>query len=165
MDPRLPLLTLLLFLSSCGKESPAPTTDGPDPGKPASSGSVAAEPRPALERRDGAGQDAAAMLKRYYSRIEAGDYDAAWAMRDEDAAGRERVIANFRGYEAYRVEVGTPSTPVEARGWDFVEVPVMIYGRYKGGKPFASSGSVSMRRATTAAAAPRQRQWHIYTGD
>jgi hypothetical protein len=46
-----------------------------------------------------------------------------------------------------------------------VEVPVMITGRIRGGDSFASAGSVSIRRATSApGATARQREWHIYTG-
>jgi hypothetical protein len=164
MDLRLPLV-LMLLLSACDAEPRTPPADEADAAKPTAREIAPAAPRAPVGQRDREGQDAATTLKRYYSRIEAGDYDAAWAMRAEDDAGRERFIANFRAYESYRAEVGTPSTPVEARGWDFVEVPVMIYGRFKGGKTFASSGSVSMRRAASAEAGPRERSWHIYTGD
>jgi hypothetical protein len=109
--------------------------------------------------------NAADTLKRYYAAIEAGDYDAAWARRSGPAteAERQRFAANFKAYERYRATVGTPSEPVEADGWAYVEVPVMIYGSYRGGKPFGSSGSVSLRRATSAPAGPRERSWQIYT--
>ena len=95
--------------------------------------------------------DAASTLKRYYARIEAGDYDAAWAMRSGEAAARRarRFADNFKAYESYRADVGVPSEPVQANGWAYVEVPVMIRGSFRGGKPFSSAGSVTMRRATS----------------
>jgi hypothetical protein len=105
------------------------------------------------------------MLRRYYGLIEAGDYAGAWAMRSGDRAGLERFSANFRSYDRYHASVGQPSEPVESGGWAYVEVPVMITGRIRGGEPFASSGSVSLRRATSARGArAREREWHIYTG-
>jgi hypothetical protein len=46
-----------------------------------------------------------------------------------------------------------------------VEVPVMIYGQHKDGKPFGSAGSVSLRRSVAAPeATAREREWHIFTG-
>lgn len=159
------ILPPVLLLCACGRE-PAPPAAEPErrgaeqlPAEPARR----AEP-PSAEAAE-AGSDAAGVLKRYYARIEAGDYDSAWAMRVDDPAGRERFIANFKAYERYRANVGTPSTPVEQGGWTYVEVPVMITGSYKGGRPFATSGSVSMRRAVSAEAGPRERRWHIFTGE
>jgi hypothetical protein len=44
-------------------------------------------------------------------------------------------------------------------------VPVMTTGRFLGGKPFGSSGSVTLRRpAPGTDAPPRERGWRIYTG-
>lgn len=109
--------------------------------------------------------DAAATLKRYYARIQAGDYDAAWTMRSDQAgdAARRRFADNFRAYETYQADVGTPSEPVQAQGWAYVEVPVMIRGTFRGGKPFSSAGSVTVRRAASGPDAGRG--WRIYTGE
>ena len=108
--------------------------------------------------------DAAATLRRYYGRIEAGEYDSAWAMRSGETGdeARRRFADNFKAYESYRADVGTPSEPVEANGFAYVEVPVMIRGSFRGGKPFASAGSVTVRRATSAEG---ERGWHVYTGE
>jgi hypothetical protein len=159
------ILLLAFLVAACGGEQPAPPP-APEtraghriPEKPA------ANPDATPDEDNESGDDAADVLKRYYARIEGGDYDSAWAMRVDDPAGRERFVANFKAYERYRAAVGTPSTPVEQRGWSYVEVPVMITGRYKGGAPFATSGSVSMRRAVSAEAGPRERRWHIVTRD
>jgi hypothetical protein len=106
------------------------------------------------------------VLRRYYGLIESGRYAEAWAMRSARRAGSAEFARNFAGYESYRVTVGTPTEPVEAGGWAFVEVPIMITGRMRGGEPFGSAGSVSMRRAAGApAASARERGWHIYTGE
>ena len=108
--------------------------------------------------------DAAATLKLYYARIRAGDYDAAWSLRSGEAGdeAERRFADNFRAYETYQADVGTPSEPVEAGGWTYVEVPVMIRGTFRGGKPFSSAGSVTMRKAASGSAVGGG--WRIYTG-
>jgi hypothetical protein len=158
----IPLAALLL--SACGSEPEAP--------RQAQQREKAARlPMPELEppaetpqdREDRS--DAAATLKRYYARIEAGDYDAAWSMRSGDSGedARRRFADNFRLYQSYQADVGAPSEPVQANGWAYVEVPVMIRGKFRGGKGFASAGSVTLRRATSGAAAGAG--WRIYTGE
>ena len=112
--------------------------------------------------------DAAATLRRYYALIEKGDYDGAWAMRarsGDEGAGRQRFLDNFKAYKSYRATVGAPSRPATAKGWEYVEVPVMIYGSFRGGKGFGNSGSVTLRRAVDVeGASAADRRWHIYTG-
>jgi hypothetical protein len=161
------LLTSLLLLAACdrGAEAPRQPPQRENAGQP---------PMPELEpptataeedREDAA--DAAAVLRRYYGRIEAGEYDAAWGMRTGDAddeQARQRFADNFKAYQRYHADVGQPGPPVEAQGWAYVEVPVMIVGAFRGGGPFASSGSVTLRRATTADARADQRGWRVYTG-
>jgi hypothetical protein len=155
----------LLLLAACGGE--------PETSREARQAENARQqpPMPELEppaptprdRRESG--DAAATLKLYYARIGAGDYDSAWAMRsgEADDGARRRFADNFRAYERYEADVGTPGEPVEANGWAYVEVPVMIRGRYRGGRTFSSAGSVTVRRRTSGAEGGSG--WHIYTGE
>lgn len=157
------VLTCLLLLAACGRD--------PEEARQADNLAKAAQPPmpelepplPTAQDREDSG-DAATTLKRYYARIEAGDYDAAWAMRsgERSEGARRRFAENFRAYRSYNADVGTPSEPVTADGFAYVEVPVMIRGTFRGGKPFASAGSVTVRRATTG---DGDRGWHIYTGE
>jgi hypothetical protein len=153
----------LLLLAACGgdPETPQEAQNRQEAAQP---------PMPELEPpvatqqdREDSG-DAAATLKRYYARIEAGDYAAAWAIRSGQTGdeARRRFADNFKAYQSYHADVGTPSEPVQAGGWAYVEVPVMIRGAFRGGKPFASSGSVTLRRAT---AGEGERGWRVYTGE
>src|SRR5687768_12734690 len=154
----------LLLLAACGDEPETP--------QEARQRDVAARPpmpeleppAPTAEDREQSG-DAASTLKRYYARIEAGDYEAAWAMRSGDGgdAARRRFADNFRAYRSYSADVGPPSEPVQANGFAYVEVPVMIRGEFRGGRAFSSAGSVTMRRATSGPEA--ERGWRIYTGE
>jgi hypothetical protein len=157
-------LVLLLPLAACADEPETPR-------QAQQRGKAARPPMPELEppveaARDREDRDdSAATLKLYYARIEAGDYDAAWAMRSGKAGGeaKRRFADNFRAYETYRADVGTASEPVEAQGWAYVEVPVMIRGSFRGGKPFASAGSVTLRKASSGPEAGAG--WRIYTGE
>ena len=154
---------LLLLLAACGSEPETPQQarqreKAEQPPMP-----ELEPPADAAQDREDSG-DAAATLKRYYARIEAGDYDSAWAMRSGEAGdeAKQRFADNFKAYATYRADVGTPSEPVEAQGWAYVEVPVMIRGTFRGGKPFSSAGSVTVRKAVSGPEAGRG--WRIYTG-
>ncbi|HEX8571462.1 MAG TPA: hypothetical protein VF759_01780 [Allosphingosinicella sp.] len=156
-------LCCLLLLSACGREADAPP-DSKNLSRAARPPMPELEPPvPTDQDREDSG-DAASTLKRYYARIEAGDYDAAWAMRsgERNEAARRRFADNFRAYQSYHADVGMPGEPIQAGGFAYVEVPVMIRGTFRGGKPFASAGSVTVRRATSGEG---DRGWHIYTGE
>ncbi len=152
-----------LLLTACGGEEATPR-------QAHQREKAARPPMPELEatvetaRDREARGDAAAALKSYYSRIEAGNYEAAWAMRSGEAGGeaRRRFADNFKAYETYHADVGTPSEPVAAQGWAYVEVPVMIRGTFRGGKSFSSAGSVTLRKAVGPGGGGR---WRIYTGE
>ncbi|HEX6375903.1 MAG TPA: hypothetical protein VFZ91_09285 [Allosphingosinicella sp.] len=156
-------LCWLLLLAACGRPAETPQ-EAERRGKAARPPMPELDPPVPTERDREDSGDAAATLKSYYARIEAGDYDAAWALRsgEADEAAKRRFADNFKAYASYQADVGTPSEPVEAGGWAYVEVPVMIRGTFRGGKSFASAGSVTIRRATTAEG---ERGWHVYTGE
>jgi len=157
-------LCCLLLLAACGSEPETPQ-------QTRQRAKAAQPPMPELEPPVATAQDredsgdAATALKLYYARIEAGDYDSAWAMRSGETGSeaRRRFADNFKAYATYQADVGTPSEPVEAQGWAYVEVPVMIRGTFRGGKPFSSAGSVTVRKATSGPEAGGG--WRIYTGE
>ena len=126
---------LALLLAACSKPAPAPK-EAPK----RSAGYAYPEVAPAA-------REAAEALRRYYDRIEAGDYEAAYAMRTPGGADKARFVANFRAYERYSAQLGAAGGPVAQGDFDYVEVPVMTTGRFVGGKPFGTSGTVMLRRA------------------
>jgi hypothetical protein len=161
---RSPALVSLLLLAACGgeRESAQQAQQREKSSRPLLPELEPPPPPTARDREDSG--DAAATLKLYYARIGSGDYDAAMALRsgESGAEARRRFADNFKAYETYRANVGTPSEPVQAKGWSYVEVPVMIHGTFRGGKPFTSAGSVTLRRATSGPEAGTG--WRIYTG-
>ena len=155
---------LLLALGACGGEEAAPP-----PERKAARVQAAPKPvptplaAPAAPEEDGEGPRE--VLSRYYAHIENGRFAEAWAMRSASRAGSAEFARNFAAYERYRVTIGVPSEPVEAGGWAFVEVPIQMFGRFRGGEPFGSAGSITMRRAAGASGAgAREKEWHIYGG-
>jgi hypothetical protein len=160
---RLAPLLAILMTSACDGDSEPPasaerrTEAGPVPDP------ALAPAAPTTESREEEVEDAGAALRRYYDLIEAGDYEAAWRMRGLGDEGAEAFARNFAAYERYRVTLGPASRPVESKGWLYVEVPIQIAGRMKGGKPFGSVGSVTMRRPTPGTGRESE-GWRIYTG-
>jgi ketosteroid isomerase-like protein len=149
-----------LLLSACGEE---PASPPPEPRRasqtpplpPAPGAAPAAEQPPAAA----GAEDAAEVVRTYYSLIGARRYGEAHALREpaEGAPGGEAFAAAFEPYAEYRATIGTPSKPVESGGWLYVEVPVQPYGRMKDGRPLASAGTLTLRRRKQGG------QWRIFT--
>ncbi|MBV9930939.1 MAG: hypothetical protein JO013_08335 [Alphaproteobacteria bacterium] len=135
---------LPLLLAACGKAH-APKPQRHD------------KPTYAYPQVNPEARKAAEVLRRYYDRIEAGDYDAAYALRTAGGADKPRFVANFRAYESYHAELGAAGGPATQGDFDYVEVPVMTTGRFVGGKPFGTSGRVMLRRARTGT----DRRWYV----
>lgn len=131
-------------------------------------------PQPDAEPPDHAGSSespeaAAEVVRTYFDHLEAGRYDDAWRMRSSSGASsksREEFMAHFERYQSYRATVGTPTEPAGAAGSLYVEVPVQTYGRLKNGESFSSAGTITLRRSNNIpGSSPKQRRWHIYTGN
>jgi len=166
------LLPFLAMLAGCGEEAAPPPARI---GKPEAN-MVSSAPRVSDETLDdgrlsggkaseaGDAQQAATVLETYYALIEAGKYREAWKLRWSKAADKPDAFAeSFGKYASYHATVGAPSQPQEAAGSLYVEVPVQIYGQLKGGKPFGSAGSVTLRRKNGSGATPQERKWRIYS--
>jgi hypothetical protein len=135
---------LPLLLAACDRPAPKP----------------AAKHQPstyAYPKVDPAAREAGETLRRYYDRLEARDYDGAYALRSPGGADKARFAANFRAYEDYHVQLGAAAGPARQGDFDYVEVPVMTTGRFVGGKPFGTSGRVMLRRARSGA----DRRWYV----
>jgi hypothetical protein len=129
------------LLAACEDKKPAP----PAAEQPVRRPLAPAEPVTESQRNIAA--EAAKALNHYYALIAAGAYDDAYRLRTPGRVDAKRFAANFAAYERYSALVGTPTVPVRAGGFVWVQLPVMITGSFKGGKPFGSSGNVVLRRA------------------
>lgn len=154
-----------LALAACGEGGAPEARDPPiaeavQRKSPAPSPPPGATAPPAADKSRAASDSAAEVVRDYHRLIGAGDYGAAWRLREASPRNpaEEAFAAAYRQYAEYRVTVGAPSEPVSAGGWDYVEVPVQIYGRTRAGAPFASAGTVTVRRRTGSS------RWRIAPG-
>lgn len=135
---------------------PAPATPAPD---------VAASP-PA-----GTSAEAAARLvERYYALLGAGRYREARRLWSDGGAASgmdaEQFARSFGRYATLRADVGAPGRVEGAAGSRYVVVPVRLSGQLRDRHaPFATQGSVTLRRAVVDGASPDQRAWHIHSAD
>jgi hypothetical protein len=132
---------LLLLIAGCGSGEEAKEKAAPG------DAAEAAPPRvpTAAERADM--ENAAAALRAYYDAIGRGDYRAAWALREQrPGLGFERFAESFAPYARYRADVGSPSFPVEADGFVWIDAPVQTWGRRTDGETFGSVGRVMVKR-------------------
>lgn len=182
MTGRSLILTLLLAVTACGEAeqrqpakaeraaAPAPLP-APAPREPLAP--------PALKERSGlpdtkeplsetpssstSAQGAADVLQTYYALVEAGKYEEAFRLREPAGATAADLAASFAPYAEHHANVGAPSEIAGAAGSLYVEVPVQIYGRMKNEKPFATAGTVTLRRSNDVpGATAEQRGWRIY---
>lgn len=103
-------------------------------------------------------QGAAKVVQTYYALIEDGKYAQAAKMR-RDGQGDD-----FALYATYHAQVGGPGEAEGGAGSLYIEVPVVIYGRYKTGAELHQSGKVTLRRVNDVdGSTTAQRLWHIHT--
>lgn len=166
-----------LALSACGGMPAAPeaTPSGAVPAvaaRPALVASPASDP-PAIPAGEPSGAEdgdqARAVVRRYFALIEAGKPTEAWTLWDDEgrASGmnREAFVRSFEPYASYRAEVGATGRIDAGAGQRYVTLPVRVTGTLReGGEPFALGGEVTLHRAgaidgTTA----EQRSWRLHT--
>jgi len=111
------------------------------------------------------GTAAAAVARTYFSLLGQRRYRAALRLRRNDMRLAAFVQA-FRRYRDYRGAVGRPGTVEGAAGSLYVEVPVRVFGRLRGGGRFSERGSVTLRRVNDVdGSSAEARRWHIYRTD
>jgi hypothetical protein len=139
-------------------EPPAPGTPGglPDDRTPLAEGPIAPN----------SAQGAAQVVQTYYALIETGRYAQAWRLWGDGgkASGRseEAFAMGFGPYASYHAQTGAPGAIEGAAGSLYVEVPVVIYGARRDGRPLHQSGKATLRRVNDVpGSTAEQRRWHI----
>jgi hypothetical protein len=149
-------------------EEPVPVTP-PAPGEP---GGLLNDRTPISEKPSTAesAQGAGQVLQTYFALIEAEKYTEAWKLRwkgkGDDAGSAKAFAASFGKYDSYHASVGAPGEVSGAAGSLYVDLPVQIYGRMKGGEPFATAGTVTLRRVyDVRGSTAEERRWRIYSSE
>lgn len=111
-------------------------------------------------------QAAGDVVQTYFALLEAGKYGDAWRLWSDGGRASQRTEAQFAAdfdrYASYHAQVGAPGRPEGAAGSVYVEVPVVIYGRFKAGNELHQSGTVTLRRINDVpGSTDEQRHWHI----
>jgi len=110
-------------------------------------------------------QAAAAVVRLYYSAINARDYGTAWTQWGEDGPPNQslpRFSAGFAETKSTRVTIGELSEGDAGAGSVFQSVPVTIDAVLKTGEHQRFKGSYTLRRVNDVdGATPAQRRWHI----
>ncbi|HEX5751812.1 MAG TPA: MliC family protein [Archangium sp.] len=112
-------------------------------------------------------QAAGDVVQTYFALLEAGKYGDAWRLWSDDGKASQRTEAGFAAdfdrYASYHAQVGAPGRPEGAAGSVYVQVPVVIYGRFKAGNELHQSGTVTLRRINDVpGSTEEQRRWHIF---
>lgn len=161
---RLLLVAGCAALAACGQSDPEPPR-AEQARQPAAQPSDAQEPveqaAPAAGVSGARAEDAAEVLKRYFSLIGERRYEEARRLREpgRKPPSAAEFAANFDAFAEHRATVGQPSRIAEAGEWLYVEVPVQRYGKYRSGAAFGNAGTVTLRRRKAGDDA----EWRIYT--
>jgi membrane-bound inhibitor of C-type lysozyme len=111
-------------------------------------------------------QGAATVAQTYYALIGEKKYAEAWKLWFDagraSAVTQDQFVKSFSAYRAYNAQVGGPSEIEGAAGSLYVEVPVVIYGRWANGRELHQSGKATLRRVNDVpGSSAEQRQWRI----
>lgn len=157
-----------------GNEIPAPAVQSNGdqaiaPGKP---GGLPADRNLAEEGQidPKSGQGAGQVLQSYAALLEQGRLVEARRLWTENGAGsglsQEGFEEAFSKYSEIHAEIGSPGPVEGAAGSAYVEIPLRVYGKLKGGRPFNSAGTATLRRVNEVpGSTEEQRRWHIYRID
>lgn len=114
---------------------------------------------------DPEGRDPAAVIRRYYEAVNAGDYQAAYALWGDSgrSSGQsfEEFAAGYSDTESVQVEIGEPGRVEAAAGSRYIRIPVVLRARLKSGEEQRFEGTYTLRRAVVDGATEAQRRWHI----
>jgi len=134
--------------ASAPVEPPAPGTPGglPDERTPLSEAPAQA----------GSAQAAATVVETYYALVESGRTAEAAKLRSD---GQTEDLKPFASLHA---QVGAPGAVEGAAGSLYVDVPVVLYGRYATGGEYHASGKAVLRRVNNVpGATAEQLRWRI----
>lgn len=108
---------------------------------------------------------AAAVVRRYYSAINAHDYSTAWTQWGPDGRPGQRFADFQKGFadtRATRVTIGTVPPSEGAAGSTYATIPVTVDAQLNDGRQQRFVGQYVVRRVNDVpGASAEQRRWHI----
>jgi hypothetical protein len=115
-------------------------------------------------------QEAAQVIRDYYSALNRQDYAAAYSAWEGNGASSQQSFEQFRqGFAnatSSAVEVGQPGRLEGAAGSLYIEIPVTVRAVTSNGTHQRFQGSYVLRRVNNiAGSASEQRRWHIQSAN
>lgn len=115
-------------------------------------------------------QEAAQVIRNYYSAIARRDYKQAYLAWEGDGAASQQSFEQFRqGFAntaSAAVTVGEPGRLDPAAGSVYIEIPVRVTAVTKNGTGQLFRGSYVLRRVNDVpGSTPEQRRWHLYSAN
>ncbi len=108
------------------------------------------------DRAPGSARGAAKVAADYYALVESGKLTEASRLR------RDGVVEDVAPFATLAAEVGAPGPVEGAAGSLYVQVPVVLYGRYVTGGAYRRAGQVTLRRVNSVpGATAAQLSWRI----
>jgi len=130
-----------------------PPATGPDARTPL------AEPKDAIDPKSA--EAAAQVVQHYGALVEQARFSEAESLWS-DAAAAKAFPSQLQPHPEMPLETGNPGTTEGAAGSIYVTVPVVVYGKLKGGDQFRHPASVILRRVNDVPGSTEtQRRWHI----
>ena len=160
------IFVALLLLAGCGRQEGGAPTGG---NTSRTSPPATISPGDSISMADSASAArAVAWIQDYYSAINEHRYRDAYAHWERGGLASGKGFEEFRkGFEeTERVEVsvvGATGRIEGAAGSRYIEVPVRIVARTRGGDRQEYSGKYTLRLSVVDGATPEQRSWHIYS--
>ncbi|WP_447760775.1 hypothetical protein [Sphingopyxis panaciterrae] len=117
----------------------------------------------------GSGQAAAEVIKRYYSALDARDYDTAWLQWGDDGPPRQtpgQFRAGFAQTQSTHVTIDALGDGDGAAGSVYLTIPVTVDALLDSGKRQRFRGHYILRRVNDVdGASPSQLRWHIESAE
>ena len=155
-----------LVISGCGE--PQPSAEQSSTQEPASTPVESSAGEVTTPVADSA-TTPADVVRRYYTAIQARDYDAAYELWGQlgKASGRTRpqFAAGFSNTREVRATVSDSVRTEGAAGSQYATVPVKVDAVLQNGRRQHFEGAYTLRRSMVDGATAEQRRWRIYSAD
>jgi hypothetical protein len=111
--------------------------------------------------------DAAAnIVEQYAALLEQGRFAEAHRLSGDNQQSDTAFAATFDQFATIEASVGKPGDMEGAAGSIYVNVPLTLSGKLKGGGKYSMSGPVTLRRVNNVpGSTAEQRRWHISATD
>ncbi len=126
-------------------------------------------PLPQSSTDEPSAQDAVAVVREYYSAINARQYARAYSLWSDGGRSSGQAPQQFADSladtDGVSVQIDTPGRIDAAAGSRYIEVPVSVSTTRRDGSVQHYVGVFTLRRAVVDGASPEQRAWQIHSAD